>query len=447
MKKLLFLSFILFSIQSFSQAPKGDRILAWQIDKTENDNYDSAFGYAINGCMESIHLSSVWSSIDTNGGDFDQSFIAGFFDVMDIFFPIVGIDVELQIAPINTNVLEMPTDLVGLPFSDLTVINRFKQTLDTVFAHIPNVTLSTLNIGNEHNIYMGSDPLLYNQYKTFLDSVVPYAKQLYFNLHGTSLNVGTTFTLIEMIEPNQAPLCQYVNAGLDVISATYYPQGDTAFFPTITHINDHLDTLINQYPDTSQKIYFTECGFASSTFIGSSEALQADFYSNMFASWDLHSDRLKYLTIFKTTDWSQDEVDTFAVYYGLIDSSFTEFLRTLGVRTYAGDGTNKLAYEAIRCELDARNWCLATTCNTTSLEETKTSQLSLYPNPSDNYISIKLTDFDMEEVLLFNANGKRLKVYNTALNAIDISELSEGVYFIQVSNSIGEKLTKKFLKL
>jgi hypothetical protein len=76
MKPFVLILFLLIFINVNAQKPKGNRVLAWQIDKAENDNYDSAFSYAKTACMESIHLSINWSSLDTNNGKYDQNFIA-----------------------------------------------------------------------------------------------------------------------------------------------------------------------------------------------------------------------------------------------------------------------------------------------------------------------------------------------------------------------------------
>ena len=46
MKKCILILGFFISVSSFAQLPKGDRILAWQVDLAENNNYDSAFVYA-----------------------------------------------------------------------------------------------------------------------------------------------------------------------------------------------------------------------------------------------------------------------------------------------------------------------------------------------------------------------------------------------------------------
>ncbi len=378
MKYFALLSFTIFTSSAFCQLAKGDRILAWQVDMAENQNYDDDFAYAVDACMESIHLFSTWSNLEPTSGTFDQTMLAGYLDVANIYYPANGTKVELQLAPINTNVLELPGDLMSLPLNNQTVIDAFKNTLDTVFAHIPDMELAALNIGNESDIFLGSNASVYAEFKVFLDSVIPHAKQLYFNLHGTDLNVGTTLTFDGLTNPTTSALCQSLNANLDIVSTTYYPlEGNFQMEPASVVASD-LGSLVLAYPDVNQPIYIVECGYASSASCGSSETEQAQFYENVFSAWDAHYDNIKYLTVFKSTDWSQADVDLLATYYGINSTEFKEYLRTLGVRTWPGAGTNKLAYEQIRCELDARGWC-ATTCslNLTELKPEKKQLLKI----------------------------------------------------------------------
>ena len=190
----VYLLFLFFPTFLSAQVEKGDRILAYQVDMTENINYDSAFAYAQGGCIESIHLSITWSDIEVEEGDFNTAFLDQVLSVANLFYPAYGIQVELQIAPINTNVLTVPTDLRNEDFNSKIMIDRFQVLLDTVFSRIPNLKLAALNIGNESDVYFGEDVTSYALYGIFLDSIIPYAKAKYLELNGEELKVGTTFT-------------------------------------------------------------------------------------------------------------------------------------------------------------------------------------------------------------------------------------------------------------
>ena len=193
---ILLSGFVFFFTIHFSQAQisKGDRILAWQVDMTETADYDAAFAFAQEACMESIHVAVAWSNVEPEVGIFDSEYIAGILDVMNLYYPFTGTKVELQFAPTNTTTREVPLGLETTDFSDPAMIDEFKRALDTLFAHIPDVQLSALNIGNETDILFGEEASKYEDYKTFLDAVIPHAKSLYESIHGEELKVGTTLT-------------------------------------------------------------------------------------------------------------------------------------------------------------------------------------------------------------------------------------------------------------
>lgn len=427
----------------FGQLPKGDRVLAWQVDMAEDNDYNLAFTYAQDACMESIHLSFSWSGIEPTAGSFDPFYISNTLDIANIYFPAFNTKVELQLAPVNTVAKETPTDLLSTNFDDPNMISRFKTLLDTVFAHIPNLELSVLNIGNESDIYFGIDNSQYTAYKTFLNEVIPYAKQLYFNLHGTDLKVGTTLTFHGLTAPSTVDLCQNLNNGLDIVALTYYPlNGDfTVNSPSV--VSEDFDNLVNVYSDSSQPIYLVECGYPSSETCNSSVTLQAQFYQNIFNAWDTHADNIKYLTVFKSTDWSTDEVADLGVYYGISDVRFLEYLRTLGVREWENSGTNKLAYETILCALSDRNWC-ATNCTLTSNDPYEESlSLNLYPNPTTGEIFFQ-TEKSVAQIKIYNNLGAlSLKSTNRTVN---LSDLPNGVYLAIVQFENGERSLRKIVK-
>ena len=409
----------------------------------QNNNYDSAYAYAQTGCMESIHLTFAWSSIEPTSGLFDSNYISNVLDIANIYYPAYGTKVELQIPTMNTNVKVTPTDLISIDFDDIIMINRFKTLLDTLFTHIPNVQLSALNIGNESDIYMGSNAIEYNQYKTFLDSIVPYAKQLYFNLHGESLKVGTTFTYDGLIGTSTSSLCQMVNNGLDIIALTYYPLNPDFNMISPSVVNSDFTSLVNIYSDTMQPIYFTECGYASSDSCNSSNALQAQFFQNVFTSWDTYYKNIKYLTIFKTTDWSQQEVIDLGAFYGITDIKFLEFLKTLGVRTWDNDGTNKPAYEVILCELNMRGWC-SVNCNITGInEKDEIDVVRVYPNPTNGLIYIDSKKL-IKKVKIYNGTGNLSFISDYKI--FDINSLSNGIYYLSIEFESGEIERKKIIK-
>jgi hypothetical protein len=432
-----------FHYSTTAQLPKGDRIFAWQVDMAENNDYDLAFGFAADACQASTHLSLTWSGLEPDAGEFDHDFIVSRLDIANIFFPLYDTQVEMQVAVTNIAIKEVPADLDAIPFDDPLMIERFKIALDTIFLHIPDIELAALNIGNESDILFGTDESNYTAFKTFLDSIVPYAKATYFDLYGKDLKVGTTLTMSGLISEDKADYCQILNEGLDIVTVTYYPLMPDFTMESPAVVESHFDALVDMYPSVDQPIYFAECGYASSEICNSSEALQAEFFSEVFAAWDKHYNNIKYLTVFKSTDWSTEDIEFFEEYLGIDDPIFLEYLRTLGVRTWDGDGTNKLAYEFILCELEARDWC-DVDCALTELEANETPiSMQLYPNPATKKIIIQ-SDIEISKIVVSNSIGQ---VMLTTMHPVfDVSNWPTGVYMVQLLMADQTFSNLKFVK-
>lgn len=438
---------LLIALSCFSsvnaQLQKGDRTLAWQVDLAEDLDYNSSFNYAQEACMETVHLFYTWNSLEPDANNFNSSFINQTLDAANAYYPPNNTSVELQIAVINTVAKETPNDLNAVSFDSQVMIDRFKVLLDTVFNRLPQVKLEALNIGNESDNYFGTNPVAYQEFKVFLDSVTPYAKTKYFNLHGEDLKVGTTLTLHGLTDPAKATLCKTLNTGRDIISTTYYPLNSDFTMQDPSVVIDDFQDLITEYPDINTPIYFAECGYSSSTYCNSSETQQADFYTEVFEAWDMFNDNIKWITIFKTNDWSQAEVDDLGNYYGLSDTTFLEYLRTLGVRTWPGSGDNKVAYEQILCELDARGWC-GTTCSLNINEESKEeSEVVIYPNPTTGIVNLK-SDFSIYRIKVYDNQGRI--ILEPKETVFDISSFINGSYTILTISKSGDTNYYKLIK-
>lgn len=447
MKILSFFLLTVFAFNSstYSQVPKGDRTMAWAVESAENNDYNMAFDYAQTGCMESIHLAVTWSGIEPDAGIFDAGFMASTLDPANIYYSLNDVKLELQIAVTNTVSKEVPADLMAVDFSDPSLITRFKTLLDTVFAHIPDVEISCLNIGNESDIFFGVDEDQYVAFKTFLDAVSPYAKSRYNALYGTDIEVGTTLTLYGTINPLQSAFCQSLNENMDIVSITYYPLNNDFTMRSPTAVESDFDELVALYPSTEQPIHFAECGYSSSEVCNSSEELQAQFYSEVFRVWDKHYANIKYISIFKLTDWSHATVEYLSTYYGIDDPIFLEYLRALGVRTWDGDGTNKLAYEYILCELEARDWC-GVDCALAGLAESESSSaelLSVFPNPVQSQLSISCGE-ELDQVNIYNLTGEHL--IHTTNTTIDVNSLPAGTYILEINFKNGNINFSRFIK-
>lgn len=76
-----------------------------------------------------------------------------------------------------------------------------------------------------------------------------------------------------------------------------------------------------------------------------------------------------------------------------------------------------------------------------------TDNISIYPNPAKNQIQINVDGTTtLTSATILNALGQKVKTSILNNNSIDVSELKQGIYFIEVTDSKGNAARKKFIK-
>ncbi|MBA3704547.1 MAG: hypothetical protein H0W84_01190, partial [Bacteroidetes bacterium] len=137
MKKTFFLIALLFQISiTQAQITPANNVIAVDVNQPQNASYtyDTAFAACYNLGMREIGISFPWTNLETSPGIFDFTYL----DIANYYYPAHSISVDLTIAPINTNVKSVPSDLSSINFDNTIMINRFKKLLDSIFKHIPN---------------------------------------------------------------------------------------------------------------------------------------------------------------------------------------------------------------------------------------------------------------------------------------------------------------------
>ncbi len=84
-----------------------------------------------------------------------------------------------------------------------------------------------------------------------------------------------------------------------------------------------------------------------------------------------------------------------------------------------------------------------TTHNTTSVNETGLSEISVYPNPTARLLYIDLPPgSNIDAIRLFDIAGKLMmnRSINTASSTLDMSSYSDGIYFVHMTNSSGHTI-------
>ncbi len=85
-----------------------------------------------------------------------------------------------------------------------------------------------------------------------------------------------------------------------------------------------------------------------------------------------------------------------------------------------------------------------TDCSLASIDDNNLATFTIFPNPTNNIINIE-ADFAIDSITLFNGAGQILSIKNNS-DTLDISKLSEGVYFIKIQTKDNKFYTKKIIK-
>jgi hypothetical protein len=322
-------------------AAKGDRLLGLGINEG-SIGFEKAFAAARDAGLQFVELPSQWDDIEPKPGEFTNQWL----DIANAYYPAVGIRLVISLNPIDTNKLRLPTDLRGTPFDDPAVIARYNKAVDYVLSRVSKADLVVFAIGNEIDGYLGDDRKKWQQYARFFAATSEHVRD-----RRPGVVVGAKVMLPSLLGGARA-LAEPVNAQADAVLTTYYPLADGFRVKPTTVVEKDLGALLQQYPD--KPVYLLEAGCPASSFLGSSEAQQAEFVRELFKFWDAHQRRLKAVNFIWLHDISDAQVQSYTEYYGIGQRGFAEYLGTLGLRYH--DGRDKQAFQALRQEAKSRGW-------------------------------------------------------------------------------------------
>ncbi len=389
-------------------------------------NYDSCFALGADLGMGSLGLFQNWTSVETAPNIFNMTI----FDIANYYYPLHSMPIDLTIVPIHTNNLEVPSDLTTTTFDNPILINRFKTLLDSIKVHIPNVVLTSLVIGSEHDVYMGTNATMWAQYTTFYDSVSTYARTLW-----PGLKVATELTFSGIT--TYSIFAQTLNTNSDYIGVSYYPLNNDFTVKPVSTIPTDFSTLVSLYP--SKQIIFYQYGYPSSISCNSSESQQAQFITQTFTTWDTYASNVKKIDFTWLHDLDTAAVNFYGTYYGLTDTIFLEYLHTLGLRTWNENGTDKAAFTELQCQAKQRGYNNLNINCTTGFNEFSTLQndFTLFPNPFSAQ-TILQTDVLLNNatITIYNCFGQTVKeiknIYGQTV-VLSRDNLPSGLYFIRLT--------------
>jgi hypothetical protein len=254
-------------------------------------------------------------------------------EIADIVYPAENLQLGLVISVIDTVADRRPADLQQKAFSDPAVIARFETFLTNVLTAMPEVTLTSISIGNEVDVYLTDET--YDDFAVFFAAASDVSHRLV-----PDVPVGTIFTW----EGLQAdPQAQSLAALGDVWMINYYPL--TPEFQTKPPSNTAAvlsDMLIMA---DRAPVMLTETGYPSGG-CGASEAGQLAYTQQVLQFAEINKARMPLVTLVWMHDLSQEDVVEYADYYGQDSACFSDYLSTLGLRSRAG--RNKPVFSWLR---------------------------------------------------------------------------------------------------
>jgi hypothetical protein len=330
--------------------PRGSRVLGLDIEAAEDGDYVAALARAKDAGIQSTNVTILWRDLEATGDGGVEAGITYFnplLHIANLVFPPNEIKASLAIVAVDTVGPVVPPDLTGRPIDDPAVIDRFNLAQDYVFGEIADLSLTMYVIGNEIDAPFAGDPAKYAAYKTFFDAAAAHARS-----KRAALKVGPVLRLSGALADHDAlrPLV----ASADFLGITYFPLDSNYSVRPPSTVHADLAQVAQLFPD--KPVLVREAGYPSSSVVGGSPDAQANFVQELYRAWDENAARVPLLTFFTMHEYSPNQVDDFAAYYGVSDPKFKEYFGTLGLRTFAGHGTDKPGWGAFQAGARARGW-------------------------------------------------------------------------------------------
>ena len=102
----------------------------------------------------------------------------------------------------------------------------------------------------------------------------------------------------------------------------------------------------------------------------------------------------------------------------------------------ANDYSSDVIYVVTGADASTANWTVSVELDNSDVEQFNFDKISVYPNPTTNYLNYDFGGLQAESIQIVDLKGKVIKIQNCSLNIgrIDVSELKSGVYFIRFVN-------------
>lgn len=298
---------------------------------TQLSDYGAAFDTAAALRAKGIVQVWNWSTLEP-----DSAHLSGQRVIQDVKFARSrNLQVFAGIQIINTVKREFPGDIAKIAWSDPRLLARFERLLDSIAPVLGSITY--LSIGNEVGTYLAKSGE-WDGYLAFFRQAAAAVKR-----RAPAIKVGATQEYLEA--SRQSARAQSLISLSDIAIYTYYPfsSGLTVAAPTITRTTfDDMIRLAGGKP-----VVIQELGYPASTANGSSDAMQAQFFTDAIAQWKARRAQMPFVSLFQLHDFSDQQCRDFLTYYGAPNQAeYYGYLCSLGLRK--SDGTARPSFGAVR---------------------------------------------------------------------------------------------------
>lgn len=321
------------------------------LNPSESGTFDEGVAKANECGFEFIAIHVLWDQIEISTLSYIDP--GNVLSILDTYCSANNLKLNLTIRPIDLTGKTVPADLSSSRFNSTVMIDRFNSLIDYVFTKVDYTNLTSLQIGNEIDGYdtSGEHADFWSDYGAFLFGIGSYVDANY-----PGLKVGYTCTLTGVTTGvhETSGVFEALAGVVHVVGVTYYPiKNDfTVYDPSV--VFTAFDAITTKF--TGKDIYMQEVGYQTSATCSSSEAKQAQFVNNIFRAWDIHKDQIGLMNFVRLHDISIVEAENMAIPYGTTDPKFIEYLRTLGLRTYDGAGSDKHGFDMLKEQATLRGW-------------------------------------------------------------------------------------------
>ena len=364
--------------------PRGGRTFGLDyLASAQSGNWREDLGLELG--VDFLPLRLRWDELETDPGAFTGPQVP-VLAVANSQFPGRGLTASLTISPVSSGALTAPADLKSaleqgtLRFSDPVVIERFNAMLTFVHTQLPQLGLSSLQIGYEVDEFLAQTPMhFWADYGVFFQAVAAHAKTLW----GADLRVGINATHAGLLDDARGPLLRSLNGLADMVSLTYLPRRPDGGAIDPLEVRLGVQRVIALY--FPKPLYFEAVGYPSSALLGGSITRQSQFLRAFFEVWDMYPTLIPSASFTRLHDASFDLARFLASSGGGDLLRDTAYHQSLGLRTWDGHGVHKPAYQTLRNLTVERGWWRIATPATRSFELGFTPALYDFPSTAEEF--------------------------------------------------------------